>query len=56
MLGRLLVTVVSAALVVGGLAVANVSPPLSGGNFLGVVMVALGGGLFARMVAVAQRC
>ena len=55
MLGRVLVTLFSAGLVLLGLHVADVSPPLSGGNFAGVILVGLGGLLFCRMVDVARR-
>ena len=54
MLGRLIATILSAAIAWAGWLLATNTPPLSGGHFAGVLVVSAGAGLLARIVHVAQ--
>lgn len=54
MLGRLITTAVSLALIVSGVKLADTCPPMSGGNFAGSLLVLFGGLLFVRMAQVAH--
>ena len=54
MLGRTIGASTSVVIMLAGWVLAISTPPLSGGNFAGAVVVSIGAGLLARIVHVAQ--
>jgi len=54
MLGRVIGTILSAAIAGAGWLLVTNTPPLSGGHFAGVLVISAGAGLLARIVHVAQ--